>query len=150
MIHIGRSDHGTAIMKSTGADFTDVTMQVISRSENNELYGGVVYENWTGEGGSCLVHIAGFKKNWINRDMLFIMFDYPFRQLDCVQAFCQVKSTLTNVLEFNKSFGWEEVITLEGVYPDADMILMRMKRDGCRYLDVKPRTIRSNKVINHG
>jgi RimJ/RimL family protein N-acetyltransferase len=150
MIHVNNYDHGQMIMKAINSDFTEVTMQVISRSENGVLYGGVVYENYTGPKGSCLVHIAGFNKRWINRDMLYIMFDFPFRQLDCRQAFCQVAGKNTETLAFNKSFGWEEVITLEDVFPDDDMILMRMRRDNCRYLDVKPRTVQSRRTENNG
>lgn len=146
MIHVGNASHGQSIMEATGGDFASVTMEVISRTENGELYGGVIYENYTGKGGSVLVHIGGFKPHWINRDMLFIMFDYPFRQLDCKQAFCQVRAKNTHTLEFCKSFGWEEVIVLEGVFPDDDMVLMRMRRDTCRFLNVKPRNVKSRRT----
>lgn len=154
MIHIDNAAHGQSIMEATGGDYSRVTMEVISRTEQgpngSELYGGVVYENYTGKGGSVLVHIAGFVPNWINRDMLFIMFDYPFRQLECKQAFCQVRSKNAHTLEFCKSFGWEEVITLEGVFPDDDMILMRMRKETCRFLNVKPRNINSRRTIENG
>ena len=141
MIHTGNSDHGVVIMRSIKSDFTPVTMEVISRTEKGILLGGVIYENWTGPGGSCLVHIAGFTKNWINRDMLWIMFDFPFRQLDCKLAFAQVAAKNTIARAFCESIGWEELHTLEGVFPDDDMVLLRMKRDTCRYLKLKPRTI---------
>ena len=70
MIHTNNYEHGHRIMKSINSQFTEVTMQVISRSENGVLLGGAVYENWTGAGGSVLAHISGFAQNWINRDML--------------------------------------------------------------------------------
>lgn len=150
MIHLDNREHGAMIMRHINSDFTEVTMKVISRTENGVLQGGVVYENWTGKGGSLLVHIAGFSKRWIDRDMLFVMFDYPFRQLDCKQAFCQVAAKNTEVLEFNKHFGWEEVIKLEGVFPDDDMVLMRMYRDKCRFLNVKPREVRPRRTQDNG
>ena len=145
MIHTGNEDHGWQIMRAIDSQFSAVTMKVISRSENGELMGGVVYENWTGPNGSCLVHIAGFNKRWIDRDMLYIMFDFPFRQLDCYQAFCQVAGKNTETLAFNKKIGWQEIIRLEHVFPDDDMILMRLKGDDCRYLNVKPKHISSTK-----
>lgn len=151
MIHVGNEDHGQQIMKSAGGgNFTKSNMEVISRSENGVLYGGVIYENYTGKGGSILTHIAGFNPRWINRDMLFIMFDYPFRQLDCTQAFGQVAAKNEEVRRFNKSIGWEEHFVLEGVFPDDDMILLRMKRDTCRFLNVKPRTIRPRRALDDG
>lgn len=150
MIHVGNKEHGRRIMQSIQSDFANVTMEVISRSENGILYGGVIYENYTGKGGSVLVHIGAFRDNWINRDMLYVMFDYPFRQLDCKQAFCQVAGKNVHARKFCKSFGWEELVTLEAVFPDDDMILMRMKRDQCRFLDIKPRTIKSRRVSENG
>lgn len=150
MIHTGNYRHGDQIMRAAGSRFTPVTMQVISRSENGKLFGGVIYENYTGDGGSVLVHIAGFTKNWINRDLLWIMFDYPFKQLNCTQAFAQVEAKNERCLKFCRSVGWKEVIRLEGVFPDDDMILLRMRRDDCRFLDLKPRSLVSKKDHTSG
>lgn len=150
MIHVGETDHGEQIMRAAGSRFTPVTMQVISRTEKGKLYGGVIYENYTGDGGSVVVHIAGFVRNWINRDLLWIMFDYPFRQLNCVQAFAQVAANNTECLQFCRSIGWKQVIRLEAVYPDGDMVLLRMWRDDCRFLNIKPRAISSNKGHKDG
>lgn len=150
MIHFRNHIHGERLMASIDAKFSPITMEVISRTENGELYGGLIYENYTGPGGSVEVHIASFHPRWLNRDMLYVMFDYPFRQLDCVQGFARVKAKNEACLKFCKSIGWKEVIRLEGVFPDDDMVLLRMKRDECRYLDIKPRTIRSNKGVING
>lgn len=151
MIHFRNRLHGYKLMESIDAKFSPVTMEVISRTnEAGDLLGGVIYENWTGEGGSIEVHIASFTKHWLNRDMLFAIFDYPFRQLDCKQAFARVKAKNEPCLRFCKSVGWEQIFRLEGVFPDDDMILLRLKRDECRFLDVAPRRIRSNKGLIHG
>lgn len=151
MIHVNNTKHGEEVMKSINSTFTPVTMQVISRTNDaGELVGGVVYENYTGRGGSVLAHISGFTPNWINRDMLYVMFDYPFVQLDCTQVFGQMAAKNTHGISFSKKLGWEVVITLEGVFPDDDMVLLRYRREGCRFLGVKPQTIKSNKVRDHG
>lgn len=151
MIHFNVEAHGRAIMKlAGGAIFSPANMTVISRTEDYKLYGGVVYENYTGLGGSCLVHIAGAHKRWINRDMLWVMFDYPFRQLGCKQAFAQVAAKNKESLDFCMAIGWHEVIRLEGVFPDDDMVLIRMRREECRYLDIEPRGLRSNKGDKSG
>lgn len=150
MIHSGNEDHGNQVMQAMDSLFSPVTMQVISRSENGKFMGGIVYENYTGKGGSILVHIASTSRHWINKDMLFIMFDYPFVQLDCKQAFAQVKASNEDCLKFCRSIGWQEVITLEGVFPDDDMILLRLRREDCRFLNLRPRTIRSKKGDHNG
>lgn len=150
MIHSGNEDHGAQVMAAVGSRFTPVTMQVISRSEGGVFKGGIVYENYTGKGGSILVHISSTSKHWINRDLLWMMFDYPFKQLDCKQAFAQVASKNTQCLDFCYAIGWSEVITLEGVFPDDDMVLLRMRREDCRFLNLKSRAERSKKGANNG
>ncbi|QIG66918.1 N-acyltransferase protein [Rhizobium phage RHph_TM3_14A] len=145
-IYHGHQAHGKAVMSSIQSAFSPVTMQVISREENGELYGGVIYENYTGAGGSLLAHVAGFRKNWLNRDMLYIMFDYPFKQLGCRAVFLQVASNNEASLRFAKSLGFKEYVVLEDVFPDADMILLKMKREECRFLNVKPRTVFSRRT----
>lgn len=150
MIHLGNADHGDLLMRRIGSRYSKVTMEVISRSEDGVLYGGVVYENYTGKGGSILVHTAGFTKHWINKDMLWIMFDYPFRQLDCKQAFAQVPGNNTDCIKFSKAVGWEEVIRLPAVYPDDDMILFRLYRDRCRFMNLKPSSIKPCKGLQNG
>lgn len=150
MIHAGNEEHGERIMRSIGSGFSKVTMEVISRSENGILYGGVVFENYTGSGGSILIHVAGMHPTWVNRDMLFITFDYPFNQLGCRYLFGQVAAKNAEARAFNKSLGFEEHITLEGVFPDDDMILVRMKKEDCRFLKLKSRTIRSRRTFEDG
>lgn len=150
MIFTDNLEHGERIMRSFNAQYAEVTMEVISRAEQGVLYGGVVYENYTGKGGSCLVHVAGFVPNWLNRDLLYIIFDYPYKQLECNRTFAQIKASNTASLEFCLSLGYEKITTLEGVYSDDDMILLQLRKADCRYLDIKPRHVRSNKEVSHG
>lgn len=150
MIHFSNADHGDQIMRMAGARFSSVNMEVISRTENGVLRGGVVYENYTGEGGSLLVHIGGKDKKWINRDMLWVMFDYPFNQLKVNRAFAQVAGKNKEAYDFCMSIGWKELHRLEAVFPDDDMILLQLRREDCRFLKLKPRTLRSNKGSQNG
>lgn len=150
MIHINSSDHGTQIAATSHSLYSPVTMQVISRSEGGVLLGGSVFENFTGEGGSIAMHAAGFAPNWVNRDLLWATFDYPFRQLQCTRVFGQVPANNDKALKFNSNLGFKELVRLEGVFPDGDMILMQMLREDCRFLTIKPRGLRSNKEPTNG
>lgn len=148
MITHGNQLHGNAVMQSFGSAYSPVTMQVISREENGELYGGVVYENYTGVDGSLLAHVAGFRPNWLNRDMLYVIFDYPFKQLGVRAIFLQVAGKNTESMKFAKSLGFKEYVTLEDVFPDDIMVLLKMKREECRFLNIKPRNISSRRTQN--
>lgn len=148
MIYIGNIEHGDKVMESIDSLFSQISMQVISREENDTLLAAVVYENYTGEGGSIEAHIGSFGPRWLNRDFLYIIFDYPFNQLKCKQAFVRVKSKNEKSLNWCRSLGFKDYVTIEDVFPDDDMILLRMKRDECRYLNIKPRTIKSKRTTD--
>lgn len=148
MIYIDNVIHGKQVMESIDSIFSDVTMQVISREENSELYAAVVYENYTGEGGSIEAHIGTFTKRWLNRDFLYIVFDYPFNQLKCNQAFVKVKAKNEKSLNWCRSLGFKDLITIEDVFPDDDMVVLRMKREECRYLDIKPHKVKSKRTTD--
>lgn len=148
MIYIGNVIHGKKVMESINSQFSNVTMKVISRAEDEELLAAVVYENYTGEGGSIEAHIGSFSKRWLNRDFLYIIFDYPFNQLDCKQAFVRVKAKNEQSLNWCTSLGFKELVTIKDVFPDDDMIVLTMKRDECRWLNIKPRTIKSRRTTN--
>lgn len=148
MIHVGNIEHGMQIMKTFDSVFSEVTMQVISREENGVLYGGVVFENYTGKDGSVEIHVGALVPNWVNRDMLWITFDYPFKQLKVRNLFGRLPSKNTHALEFNLSLGFEKIATIEGVFPDDDLIVLRMPRDKCRFLKIKPKHVSPARTDN--
>lgn len=148
MIHLGRVAHGKQIMESIDSVFSEVTMQVISRVEDDKLLAGVVYENYTGEGGSIEAHIGSFTKRWLCRDFLYIMFDYPFNQLKVKQAFARVQAKNEKSLKWCRSLGFKDLVVIEDVFPDDDMVVLRMKREECRYLNIKPGLVKSKRTEN--
>lgn len=136
---------GQMIAKASEAMYNPRTDMVIARlDEDGEIMGGVLYQDYTGVGGSMTMHVAGFAPNWVNRDMLWVSFHYPFDQLQLTRVYGRVKSTNEHALEFDKKLGFTEVYREEGVFPDADLVVLRMKKDECRHLRVKPRNVQSN------
>lgn len=148
MIYIGNVSHGHKVMESIESCYAEVNMQVISRVEDEELLAAVVYENYTGVGGSIEAHIGSFTKRWLNRDFLYIVFDYPFNQLQVKQAFCRVRGKNAASLNWCRSLGFKDLVTIEDVFPDDDMVVLRMKREECRYLNIKPALVKSKRIEN--
>ena len=145
MIRIGHEDDGHEIASASGAIFNPHVDVVIARAdEDGKLMGGALYQDYTGPGGSMTIHVAGFAERWVNRDMLWICFDYPFDQLSIQRLYGRVKSTNERALEFDRKLGFKEVYREEGVFPDADLVVMRMLKDECRHLALKPKTVKSN------
>ena len=138
MIELGNKEHGDAIARAVPRNYNPAVDPVISRSKDGKLLGGVIYEGYT---GSCIfAHQAAFDKRWLSRDMLWMLFHYPFIQLKCKKLCGTIPSGNTALLAFNAKLGFKVEHVIEDGYPDGGMMILSMKRDECRWLDIKQRT----------
>jgi RimJ/RimL family protein N-acetyltransferase len=137
MIVFGNKLHGQRIAAASGTTFNPATDPCISRVEGGELYGGVTYQGYTG--ASIQMHMAGFAPKWANRDFMWVVFDYPFNQLNCRKVFGQVPETNTKALEIDLKLGFKIVAKIEDVFPDGACYVLALAREDCRWLNLKPR-----------
>ena len=84
-------------------------------------------------GASVMMHCAG-EGNWLSRSMLWAIFDYPFRLMQCNVVIGLVPSGNHAALRLNKHVGFKLATVLEGAHPDGALLLLTMRRDECRYL----------------
>lgn len=143
MIVFNNWDHGHRIMDECLGTFTPGLDQCIARvSDAGELLGGVCYTAHTG--ASCQMHQWGSTPKWINVDMLWVAFHYPFVQLDyrTVLGLCRAKNTTT--IKENLKHGFTEVACIKYVYPGDDLVVMQLLKEDCRWLKLKPRGLRFN------
>jgi hypothetical protein len=138
---------GLEIAKRAGTTYNPLVDVNFCRVDDGEIVGGVVFTNYTGE--SISIHMAGWSKHWINRDLLYVAFDYPFVQLGVKRLFGMVPENNALAIEMNLKLGFNIVTRVEGVYPgDTACIVMRMDRENCRFLGVKPRSVISKRTVN--
>ena len=137
-------DHGAAIGELAGARFTPGYDIAIARVRDDVLLGGVIFTDYTGE--SIHIHTASWDDHWVNRDLAFVVFDYPFNQLGVKRIFGRLPESNYLALRFNRHCGFREVARVEGVYRhNVAQIVMRCDREDCRFLGkFKPRRIKSN------
>lgn len=141
-IESGNIEHGFQIARAIPRNYNPAVDIVISNvNKSGELLGGVIYDGYT---GSCIfIHQAGFSKYWLSRDMLWVAFDYPFNQLGCSKVCGTIPSSNPQLLAINKKIGFIVEATIKGAYPGADMLVLSMERDQCRWLDLKPRSLQA-------
>jgi RimJ/RimL family protein N-acetyltransferase len=145
--HIRFNDQsdGEAIAKRAEASYHPSLCSSICRIKNCRRLGGVIYSDFTGE--SIVMHSASWDQYWINRDMLFCTFEYPFNQLGVKRIFGQVPEDNVHARKFNEKIGFRVVARIEGVFRDnVACLVMCLEREDCRFLQVKPRFIKSNVV----
>lgn len=138
---------GDAIAERAGTDYNPKAHANFCRVRNGKMLGGVIFSSYTRE--SIAIHMAGWVPNWVNRDMLYMAFDYPFNQLGVKRMFGLVPESNTKALDIDLRLGFRIVQRIEGVYDDnvACMVLC-MERSECRFLGIRPRNVVSNKSVN--
>jgi RimJ/RimL family protein N-acetyltransferase len=124
--------HARTIAKAAGFHFNPECDIVMAREEDGKLLGGVIFQAYNG--ASIVIHVAGFAPNWLNRDLLWIAFSYPFDQLKVTKLFTQTPSDNRKALDFNTNLGFKDEARIEGVFRDADLIVRSMRREDCRWL----------------
>jgi RimJ/RimL family protein N-acetyltransferase len=137
MIAAGNIDHAYTIAKAAGCIFNPAVDRAISRTRDGKLLGGVIFQDYNI--ASISIHVAGFASHWLNNDMLWISFDYPFNQLGVTKLIAQVPSCNRKALEFDLKLGFKEEARIADIFPDGDLLVLSMRREDCRWLKLKPR-----------
>lgn len=150
MILVNEYVHGVMIGRQAGAPFDPRCGSCISRISDNDgrLLGGVTYEG--NNGASMVIHVAGFDPHWINPDMLWVTFHYPFEQLGVKKLLGKVCSSNTRAIAFDTKLGFREEARVKDVFPDGDLIIFGMYRDECRWLKLRPRHIAARGATGNG
>lgn len=141
MIEFQNDAHGFAIAQAAGTLLNPIFDVVISRTEDGVLYGGVVFTNYTHE--AIGLHLAGFTRHWMSKDLIWVVMHYAFVQLKCSSIFVQLRSRNHNALAFSRKFGFKYVATIPEMFPDKeDCLVYRLQRDDASYwLSIKPKSI---------
>ena len=104
--------------------------QALGRVKGGQIICGVIVENCNG--ASAALHVAGIG-NWLNREFLFVVFDYVFRQLGLVVVYGSVASDNEQAQRFDEHLGFKRTAVIPDACPGGDMIIYTMRREDCRY-----------------
>jgi len=137
VIVAGNPEHGHAIAAGAGCIFNPACDRVIANARGEKLLGGVIYQGF--KGASIGIHAAGFDPHWLSNDMLWISFSYPFEQLNVSKLIAQVPSSNRKALEFDLKLGFKEEARIADAFIGADLLVLTMRRENCRWLKLKPR-----------
>jgi RimJ/RimL family protein N-acetyltransferase len=141
------------VAEASASSFNPAKDHSICRVDSKgRLMGGVLYSRYTGMGGSIFMSVAGFKPNWLNRDLLIMAFAYPFDTLGCRKLFSAIRANNRRSLALNLRLGFKAESVMEHVYPglDGDMILTSMYREDCRHLPMPPQQVEDAADVGQG
>lgn len=110
--------------------------QAIGLEEDGELIAGIVVDGYVKD-ARCSMHCAGIGRRWLNREFLFVCFDYVFRQLNCNVIINPVDADNHDSVRFTSHIGFTEACRVPAGGGSCDLVLFYMPRRMCRWLDLR-------------
>ena len=107
----------------------------IGQEIDGKIVAVVAYTNFQGK--SCCMHTASIAPNWISKDLLWAAFDYPFNSLKVKVILAAVASTNEEALKLDRHLGFVDKAYIEDAHLDGDLVILAMRRENCRWLDIK-------------
>jgi hypothetical protein len=109
---------------------------IATYDKSDKLMGGVIFTNYLS--GSVQIHMAGFQRNWVNKAILYLAFNYPFVQLGVKKLFGLIPER--NVASRNNTvhLGFKIEYLINDVFNFDDgvngMYLLSMYKQDCKWL----------------
>ena len=107
-------------------------------SASDKLMGGVLYTDF--RVGSVAMHWAGFFPNWVSRALIWLAFDYPFRQLGVDKVFGLTPESNITARNTALRFGFKIEHIIDDVFrrPDGfnSLYILGMYKKDCKWLDM--------------
>ena len=104
----------------------------IGQEKDGKLIAVLGYNNLTPN--SCQIHVASTDVYWLNKDLLFAIFDYPFNKLGVKVILAPIYKGNNKSLNLCRKLGFEQVADIPYGHPEGDLIVVAMKRNQCKWL----------------
>jgi RimJ/RimL family protein N-acetyltransferase len=95
-------------------EFAFIHPVAIGVERNKKLIAGVAFESYNG--ANINMHVLSIDKNWINKEFLWMCFDYPFNQLKVNRITGVVAETNLAARRFDEHVGFKLETTLMAVH----------------------------------
>ena len=97
-----------------------------------QIVAGVLFHNYNGANAIC--HVAITKRTKLLVPLLHHLADYAFNKCKLKRVTGMVPTNMPDVIAFDKHLGFEEEFVMKDATPDADIMVLVMWPDKCRWL----------------
>lgn len=105
----------------------------IGLEKDGKIIAGVIFNEYVPD-TRCSIHCAG-DGNWLNREFLWMVFDYAFNQLNCKVVVNPVPVTNKPSMRFTEHIGFKPSLRLEDGAEDGDLMIFTLHKKDCKWLD---------------
>jgi RimJ/RimL family protein N-acetyltransferase len=120
------------VAEKTGHSYYSNSGQGIGIEKDGEIVCGVMFEGFNGQ--SIQIHVAMNPDAKMNREWIFVVFDYAFRQLKVNKIIGIVDSTNDKALRFDRHIGFVDEAVIKDAGKHGDLCILTMTRQQCRFL----------------
>ena len=128
---------GLWIQEHGGGFFREGT-KCIGLEKDGQLVAGVMYDFYNG--ASVYAHIAAVGKHWLDREYLWFLFYYAFEQLKVNVILGLVASNNLQARRFDEHLGFKLLVEIPDADPDGSTLLYTMRKQDCRWLNIRRKT----------
>lgn len=107
----------------------------IGVEQDDELIAGAVYEQYNGR--NVFMHVAGIGRTWMNREILWFSFYYPFEQLKANRITLVIDDSNKDSINLARHLGFTLETKLHDAGRSGDLLIYRMLKEECRFLRMK-------------
>lgn len=107
----------------------------IGMERDGELIAGVVYNEFNRV--NINMHVAAVGRNWMTREYLRICFDYPFNVCGVKRITAFIEDENADAIRFDEHLGFKYETRMKDAYVNGDILIYRMLREDCRWLNLK-------------
>lgn len=98
---------------------------------NNEIRAVVVYCGFFGK--SCMIHVASEGQNWMTKQFLKEVFNYPFNSLKLKVIIGTVAGNNEKSLKLSRHLGFKDVANIPDAHEDGDLVILEMRPEHCKW-----------------
>jgi RimJ/RimL family protein N-acetyltransferase len=99
---------------------------------DGQIMGGVVINNYNGANATC--HIAVDRYTRLLPELVFHSCNYAFNHCGLKRLTGMVPTNEPQIIAFDKHLGFEEEFVMKDGAPGADMMVLVMRPETCRWL----------------
>ena len=104
----------------------------IGSVKNDELVGVTGFNAFMPN--SCQIHVASKDVQFLTREYLNCVFDYPFNKLGVKVIIAPICKDNVKSLNLCRKLGFVKVADIPYAHPNGDLIIMAMERNQCKWL----------------
>jgi len=127
-------DIGHWVAEKTGGIYTPQNSSAVGRVIDGQIVGGVSFSEFSGR--SIAMHCAGVGQ-WINKELLFKAFSYPFNQLNVNKVLGLVDESNAEARRLDEHLGFVLEARIKDAAPGGDWLIYSMTREQCRFLGAR-------------